>query len=253
MRRSIQVRVRTDDSTGGARVVHREWDPARAALVICDMWDRAQCVSVARRAEDLAPRIDSLATHLRREGTLIVHAPGGCMDAYRGTPARDRALQAPWAESPAPIDWNSWNCDDPAALPRTLVDAGPCACASPESCCEAGAPYPWTRQIETIEIADDDAVTDDGQELFNLLTARNIDDVVMVGVHANVCILGRPYGIRQLVFSGKKPILCRDLTDAVHRDPRGHAWGVDAIIAHIERRWCPTVTSDELVGGQPSA
>lgn len=44
-------------------------------------------------------------------------------------------------------------------------------------------------------------------------------------------------------------MLCWDLTDSFHRDPRGHAWGTDQIIANIERRWCPTVTSDQLVGG----
>ncbi len=39
-----------------------------------------------------------------------------------------------------------------------------------------------------------------------------------MGVHANICVLGRPVGIRQLVYLGKKPILCRDLTDSFHRD-----------------------------------
>lgn len=84
-----------------------------------------------------------------------------------------------------------------------------------------------------------DAVTDDGQELFNLLQAREIDDVVVMGV------LGRPYGIRQLVYRGKGPILYRDLTDAFQRDPRpglGHA----ATIAHLARRRCPCVTCEQL-------
>ena len=86
-----------------------------------------------------------------------------------------------------------------------------------------------------------------GQELFNLLAQRAIADVVVMGVHTNLCVLGRPYGIRQLVAFGKRAVLCRDLTDSFHRDARGHAWGNDAIVAHIERRWCPTVTSDDLV------
>jgi nicotinamidase-related amidase len=92
-------------------------------------------------------------------------------------------------------------------------------------------------------------VSDDGQELFNLLEHRGIDDVIVMGVHTNICVLGRPYGIRQLVFWGKRPVLCRDLTDSFHRDPRGHAWGTEQVVAHVERRWCPTVTSDQLVGG----
>jgi nicotinamidase-related amidase len=107
----------------------------------------------------------------------------------------------------------------------------------------------WSHQIESIEVAADDAVTDDGAELLALLEQGAIDDVLVVGVHTNMCVLGRPCGIRQLVYWGKKPILCRDLTDSFHRDPRGHAWGTERVVAHIERHWCPTVTSDQLVGG----
>lgn len=94
-------------------------------------------------------------------------------------------------------------------------------------------------------------MTDGGGELFSLLEARGMEDVVVMDVHTNVCVLGRPYGIRQLVYLGKKPLLCRDLTDAFHRDPRGHAWGTERVVAHIERYWCPSVTSDQLVGGAP--
>lgn len=249
--KSLQVRTRTNVGAAGSepQVLAREWDSARAAVVVCDMWDAAQCVSAAARATVIAHRINMLVSSLRRQGSLIVHAPGGCMDFYEGTPARTRALQAPWSESPAPIDWNSWNCDLHAEVARTLTDPGPCSCSSPEPCCTGGAPYPWKRQVASIEVTADDAVTDDGQELYNLLAERQIEDVLVVGVHINICVLGRPYGIRQLVFSGRMPLLCRDLTDSYHRDPRGHSWGTEKIVAHIERHWCPTVTSDQLIGG----
>lgn len=71
-----------------------------------------------------------------------------------------------------------------------------------------------------------------------------------MGVHTNVCVLGRPFGIRQLVYLGKRPLLCRDLTDSFHRWPAGHVAGTDLIVSHIETFWCPTVTSDQLVGGE---
>jgi nicotinamidase-related amidase len=112
-------------------------------------------------------------------------------------------------------------------------------------------PYPWTHQIESIEVSSDDAVTDDGEELLALLEERGIQDVVVMGVHANRCVLGRPYGIRQLVYWGKRPVLCRDLTDSYHRDRRGHLWGNEQMVTHIERHWCPTLTSDQFVGGTP--
>jgi nicotinamidase-related amidase len=111
-----------------------------------------------------------------------------------------------------------------------------------------GPPYPWTHQIDSIEISPVDAVTDSGDELLALLAERQIDDVVVMGVHTNRCVLGRPYGIRQLVYWGKRAALCRDLTDSYHRDPRGHLRGNEDMIAHVERFWCPTLTSELLVG-----
>ena len=225
--------------------------PADApAVVVCDMWDAHHCVSAARRVVEMAPRMDAVLRALRERGALVVHAPAGCMDHYRDTPARRRAIEAPHAQAPHPFDWNDWEPDEIAALPATLTAPGPCSCDAAEPCGDAAPPHPWTRQTALLEIGPDDAVTDDGQELFNLLAQRGIEDVVVMGVHTNVCVLGRPYGIRQLAYVGKRPVLCRDLTDSFHRDPRGHAWGTAQVVAHVERRWCPTVTSDELVGAR---
>ena len=232
--------------------VREDWEAARAALVVCDMWDVTLCVSAARRVVEMAPRINDLAGRLRSAGALIVHAPAGCMEFYEGTAARAQAQRAPRVISPVPVDWQDWNPSREAVLPPSLADDTPCSCEpSAARCTTGGPPYPMTRQIETIEILPDDAVTDDGEELLALLEQRGIQDVIITGVHANRCVLGRPYGIRQLVYWGKRPMLCRDLTDSYHRDPHGHLWGNETIVAHIERYWCPTLTSDQFLGGSP--
>jgi nicotinamidase-related amidase len=223
----------------------------RPAVVVCDMWDAHHCVTAARRVVEMAPRMNDVVAGLRGQGAFIIHAPGGSVDAYGGTPQRIRAISAPHAPAPAPIDWNGWDHDGESGLPQTLTDPGPCSCDSGEPCCAVDPPRPWSSQTPVIAIGPDDAVSDDGQEVFNLLEYRGIDDVIVMGVHTNVCVLARPYGIRQLVYLGKRPVLCRDLTDSFHRDSHGHFWGTEQIVAHVERRWCPTVTSDQLVGGVP--
>ena len=219
------------------------------AVVVCDMWEALHCVSAVRRVVEMAPRMNEVLNGLRNEGALIVHAPADCMEFYRNAPARRRALLAPHADAPVNIDWRDWEQDELEQLPPSLTHPGTCSCSSAAPC---GDRYrAWTRQIALIDVLEDDVVTDDGQELFNVLQQRAIVDVIVMGVHANACVLGRPYGIRQLTYLGKRPVLCRDLTDAFHRDPRGHHWGTEQMIAHIERRWCPSVTSDQLVGGSP--
>jgi nicotinamidase-related amidase len=233
------------------------WDSRRGAVIVCDMWDLrglGHCVSATARIVELAPAIDHVVSGLREQGALIIHAPSECMDFYRDTPARLRALAAAHADAPVPFGWN-WPDATREPLVPGLVwswsDPGlSCSCDSPRPCVDDPAP-PWTRQIDSIEVKAEDAVTDDGQELFNLLEERGIEHVLLTGVHTNVCVLSREFGIRQLAYLGKMPILCRDLTDSFHRLPIGHFAGNRQIVEHIERHWCPTVTSDQLVGGEP--
>lgn len=114
------------------------WDPARAAVVICDMWDAHHCVSAARRVAGMAPQMNVVVAGLHERGALIVHASADCMAFYQGTPARRLAMQAPVAQSPVPIAWNEWTADEKASLPARLTAPRPCSCASAEICGEAG-------------------------------------------------------------------------------------------------------------------
>jgi nicotinamidase-related amidase len=248
MVRSVSLRARSETGEP-VTLIRNDWDNAKIAVVIVDMWDTVQCVSEARRSVQLASRINEVAARLRADGALIVHAPAGCMEYYADTPARERARNAPQVQSPLPVDWQDWDPSREAPLPPALADDTPCSCEPGEACTQGRPPYPWTHQVDVIDIMPPDVVTDDGIELLSLLEQRKIEDVVVMGVHANRCVLGRPYGIRQLVYWRKRPVLCRDLTDSYHRDPRGHSEGNEDIIAHIEKYWCPTLTSGQLVAG----
>lgn len=251
---TLNTRLR-EKASSGFKVVTKPvpWKPEKSAVIISDMWDTHHCISAAKRVAEMAPHMNKVIVALREMGALIIHAPSDCegRELYKDTPQRRRAQNAPHAETSVEFQWNKWNLKREASLPSTISDPGPCSCHTSEPCCKAGY-YPWTRQIETIEIGPDDAIVHGyNQEAYNLLQQCDIDDVVVMGVHTNVCVLSRSFGIRQLVYVGKKPLLCRDLTDSFHQHPDGHFRGTDIIIEHIEKYWCPTVTSGELVGGKP--
>src|SRR5688500_18082530 len=154
--RSVSLRSRSADGEPVA-VSRDDWDNARIAVVICDMWDTTQCVSAARRVTEMAPRVNEVAAGLRRDGALIVHAPAGCMDFYAGTATRERARQAPPVQSPVPVGWHDWDASRESPLPAALADDTPCSCEPGEPCTEGGPPYPWTHQISTIEVSSTDA------------------------------------------------------------------------------------------------
>ena len=47
---------------------------------------------------------------------------------------------------------------------------------------------PWKRQLETIEIdAEWDYIGDQGDEVWSILEARGIPNVILTGVHVNMC------------------------------------------------------------------
>jgi hypothetical protein len=75
-------------------------------------------------------------------------------------------------------------------------------------------------------------------------------NIALMGVHTNICILNRSFGIRQMTQLGFHVVLARDLTDAMY-DPRtrpfvSHTRGTELVIEHIESRWCPSIMSGDL-------
>jgi nicotinamidase-related amidase len=249
---TLRRRVERNAETWEAVERREEWNPADSALILCDVWDRHWCRGASERVDELAPVIDRFTRTARERGVLIIHAPSSCMPFYADHPARRRALNAPraadlppeiglWCRSiPAeehgayPIDQNDGGCDD---LPV----------------CPQGSP--WKRQHAAIEIRDEDAISDSGEEIWNLMDRRGIRNVMLAGVHTNMCVLGRPFGLRNLTRYGKNVVLVRDLTDTMYNSRArpfvSHFRGTELIVEHIEKYVCPTVLSTALLGGRP--
>jgi nicotinamidase-related amidase len=230
------------------------WDPKKTALIICDMWDDHWCHSAAKRVAEMAGPLNDTVKVARARGVFIIHAPSSVTSFYKDTPQRKRAQEAPYAKTPVPLAtaerWGTaWCWPDPKHEPALPIDDEDMGCDCAVKCKIREA---WTRQIATIEIADADAITDNGQETWNLLQARGIDNVILCGVHLNMCVLGRPFGIRQMVHLGKNVALMRDMTDTMYNHEKrpqvSHFAGTDLMIAHVEKFWCPTFTSTDLTG-----
>jgi len=238
-----------------------DWESSQGAVIICDMWDlrgRHHCRSATNRMEELAPAMNRVVALLREQGALIIHSPSECMGFYQNDPARLIAVGATHHPAPAKLGWNWPDTDREPLVPGLVVawgerveDADRCSCDPSPASCFSRAPVPPIRQVDSIEVWPEDAVTGAGQEVFNLLEERKVRNVLIMGVHTNICVLSRDFGIRQLVYLGKRPILCRDLTDSFHRHPAGHFEGNRLVADHIEKHWATTVTSDQLVGGAP--
>ncbi|MBJ43241.1 MAG: protein-signal peptide and transmembrane prediction [Planctomycetaceae bacterium] len=232
------------------------WKPQQTAAIVCDMWDQHWCAGASQRVAEMAPPMNEFLKLLRSQGVLIVHAPSTCVDFYEKTAARRHAQEAPQVEPPAPMStslrWGTnWVWPDPTRETDLPIDDSNMGCDCARHCTIHD---PWTRQIAAIQIDDEqDAISDNGQELCNLFAQHEIQHVMIMGVHLNMCVLGRPFGIRQLVKHGRDVVLVRDLTDTMYdhrmRPFVNHFQGTDLVIEHIEKFWCPTITSDQITGG----
>jgi nicotinamidase-related amidase len=255
----LELTLRARTAPPGMRAVAAtekkvDWDPKATAIIVCDMWDQHWCKSAERRVGELAGPMNDMLKAARAKGVFIIHSPSTCTAFYKDSPQRRRAQAAPFAKTPVPLAtterWGTcWNWPDSkreGVLPIDDSDMG-CDCKVK---CEIRSP--WTRQIATIEIAEPDAITDDGQETWNLLVEHQIDNVILCGVHLNMCVLGRPFAIRQMVRLGKNVALVRDMTDTMYnpdRPPGGtHFDGTDRVVEHVERYWCPSFLSTDITG-----
>ena len=223
------------------------WDGTKTAVVICDMWDRHWCQGATGRVAEMAPRMNRVVKAARSQGALIVHCPSSCLEAYRDSAARRLAEQAPAVETAIPLrGWCHLDATRENRLPIDDSDGG-CDC---DPRCPSGSP--WRRQIEAIEIQEGDAISDNAQAYY-LMKQRGIENVIVMGVHTNMCVLGRPFSIRQMVYQGMNVVLMRDMTDTMYNSRMypfvNHHTGTDLIIRHIEQHWCPTITSNQLIGG----
>ena len=113
---------------------------------------------------------------------------------------------------------------------------------------------PWKSQIDVLTIDPKvDLISDSGEEIWSVLEQRKIKNVVLMGVHLNMCVLGRPFGLRQMAKNGKNVVLMRDMTDTMYNPERApkvsHFTGTDLMIEHVEVRRPPSRAT--TIGGQP--
>lgn len=251
----LRARRRVERPPGSGRVWLSEdelpWEAAQTAIIIIDMWDTHTCHAAAQRVSGMAPRMNEIVTAARNLGVMVIHAPSDTMKYYEGRPERLRMQRAPMVTAPFPIREVR---PDEEKLRKFPIEAG---CDDPVFTEFKGpAPpttrgfYPWQRQHPAIDIAGFDGISDSGQEIYNFCRQEGMTNFALMGVHANICILNRPFGVRSLKRLGFNVVVVRDLTDAMY-DPRqrpfvSHARGTELVVEHIETYWCPSILGEDL-------
>ncbi|MBI1322599.1 isochorismatase family protein [bacterium] len=267
---NLRVRRQFETSPGSGRfhtvTEPKTWSGGETAIIVCDVWDAHHCLNAVRRMEQFLPRLNEVLTSARASGMTVIHAPSECMASYENHPARKRAIETPKAAQ-LPPDIGKWcsriPSEEAAAYPIDQSDGGEdddpaehAEWAARLAAMGRNPKAPWKAQHPAVKIdAENDYISDKGDEIWSILERKGIKNVVLVGVHTNMCVLGRPFGLRQMAKNGKNAVLLRDLTDTMYNPERrpyvSHLTGTDRIIDHIERHVAASVTSDQFTGGKP--
>jgi nicotinamidase-related amidase len=239
----LNLRTRVEPFKGSEewRVIEYKHElPAdETAIVICDMWDKHWCESASRRCSEIAKRMNPVLEAARSKGVFIVHAPSETMSFYADAPQRKRMQSSPKVNPPIPRDIID------GLFPIDHSDGG---CDDQPQCKNYKA---WLRQHPALKIAAEDGISDNGEEVYNELSRRGIKNLIVMGVHTNMCVLRRSFAIRQMTQWGLRCMLDRDLTDTMY-NPRmspqvPHEKGTELVVEYIEKYWCPSILSADLL------
>jgi nicotinamidase-related amidase len=222
---------RRDPTTGAISVTQEAVDPRRIGVVAIDMWNFHWCKTSAARVGALVPRMNKCLQVARQLGMTVFLCPTDVADNYVGLPQYERVLATPLVPVP---QVREVECP-PAA------DGGGCTCGKER--CQVN--YGWDGMAPDLVIGADDSIPNDPQMLYSICHRRGITHLIFLGVHTQVCLLGKSVGLRNMLKAGFQCVLARDLTDAHGKYDPANGVTPDQftadVVAHFEKHLSPTI------------
>jgi nicotinamidase-related amidase/type 1 glutamine amidotransferase len=245
---SLQKRIPSELDEGAFIMINevQEWKGNETAIIVCDMWDKHWCTGATGRVAEMAPFLNEVFAIAREKGVQIVHAPSDCMEYYQNYPERKLGKKYNFKSVRNKLGEGTLESEAGAAWPFEIAGGG---CDDHPQCEIRTA---WSKQIESIEILEGDAITDSGIEAGSLFLKKGIRNVILVGVHTNMCVIGRSFGLRNMRRLGMNVVLMRDMTDTMYDGDSwpgvSHYTGNSLMHEYIEKFVCPTMVSSDFTG-----
>ncbi len=222
---------RRDPTTGAVNLRPEKVDPKRVGVIAVDVWNYHWCKTATMRVDAIVPRINKALNAARELGMTVMLCPSDVVDNYVGYPQREAVFALPQIAVP-----NVINVTCPP-----VPDAGGCACGR-ERC--AGN-YGWDSMHPGLRIGDEDLMPDTQAEVYAICQKFGLTHLIYVGFHTQVCLLGKPMGLRAMKSTGLECVLARDMTDAhPGYDPSQNFTpdlNTEQVVEHFEKHLAPTI------------
>jgi nicotinamidase-related amidase len=230
--KTIELEFQTRDPiTGELHAIREEVDPAKVGMIAVDVWNHHWCKTATMRVDAFVPRINRALAAARSLGMTVMLCPSDVVDNYVGFPQRESVLALQIGSVPKVLE---------VTCPP-VPDAGGCACGR-ERC--AGN-YGWDGMHPALKMGEGDWMPDTQAEVYAICQQRGLTHLIYVGFHTQVCLLGKPMGLRAMKSAGLQCVLARDMTDAhPGYDPARKFTpdlNTEQVIEHFERHLAPTI------------
>jgi hypothetical protein len=178
-------------------------DPKNVAILVVDVWDYNVCKTWRTRAESLIPRFNHSFEAARRLGVTVVFSPTNSMRDLNESSQRKATLALPIHPLPFPL-----NLPDP--YPGALRYAV-CECGEGELCFYTNN---TNNQHPDLKMTENDFIALLQQEAYNIFKERGITHIIYTGFASNMCMWGKPTGMKFMRQFGFQCLFARDLTEA---------------------------------------
>ena len=207
LNKAIQFNLQTRDFENNVNLGKREIKPENTAIVIVDAWDSHWCITWTHHADATVPRLKKTLEYARRSGFQIIWCPSDVTNQYVGCLPRELALATPYVNKVPRIREISMDFKFPyAELSRNTCNCGP------------GIRCPVHYGIDgmnpSLTVKDDDYIVRGTREMYSVCLNEGITNLIYAGWATNMCLWGKPSGIKAMYEAGLNTILARDLTDA---------------------------------------
>ncbi len=222
---------RRDPVTGEITLQNETVDPHRVGVIAVDVWNFHWCKTATMRVDAIVPRMNKALDAARALGMTVMLCPSDVVDNYVGYPQREAIFDLPKVTVPALVD---------VTCPP-VPDAGGCACGR-ERC---AVNYGWDGMHPALRIGESDLMPDTQAEVYAICQKQGLTHLIYVGFHTQVCLLGKPMGLKAMKSAGLNCMLARDMTDAhPGYDPERNFTpdlNTEQVVEHFEKHLAPTI------------
>lgn len=227
---TLSLQSRNPD-TGAIVIKSEEVDPRRVGVVAVDVWNFHWCKTATMRVDAIVPRMNKALEAARALGMKVMLCPSDVVDNYAGYPQREAIFALPKVTVPKVME---------VTCPP-VPDAGGCACGR-ERC---AVNYGWDGMHPALVIGEDDLMPDTQAEVYAICQKYGLTHLIFVGFHTQVCLLGKPMGLRAMKAAGLNCVLARDMTDAHpgYEPSRNFTpdLNTEQVVEHFEKHLAPTI------------